>query len=123
MRISVSGKAADWEGDVGGKLYWTIIAVLGVAFAVAFGYIVGPPLLTSRGDVVGGLLAGFANPYASGYALDAIFCWLILSAWILHERATLNVKHGWIAIILGAVPGVATGFALYLFLRARPRAA
>jgi hypothetical protein len=107
--------------DVGRTLYWSVIAALGVGFAIAFSVIVVPPLLAS-GDVIGALGAGFVNPYASGYSLDTIMCWLILSTWIIHERATLKVKHGWTAILLGAAPGVATGFALYLFLRARKRA-
>jgi hypothetical protein len=96
----------------------TLLALIGGGFAIAFCVIVVPPLLAS-GDVVGAALGGFVNPYASGYSLDVILCWCVLAVWIAHERATLGVKQGWIALLLGLVPGVATGFAFYLFVRTR----
>ena len=105
-----------------GRIYWSVIALVGLGFAAAFAVICVPPFLQNP-DLVGAFCAGFVNRYAAGFSLDAIACWVILTTWIVHERATLNVKHGWIAIVLGAVPGVATGFALYLFLRARKRVA
>jgi Terpene cyclase DEP1 len=101
-----------------GALYWALIALFGAGFAAAFAIIVVPPLLENP-DIPGAFAAGFVNPYAAGYSLDTIFCWLILSTWIIYERVTLKVRHGWIAIILGLAPGVATAFALYLFLRRR----
>lgn len=98
--------------------YKTLLALIGGGFAVAFCVIVVPPLLASR-DVIGAALGGFVNPYASGYSLDVILCWFVLAVWIAYERSTLGVKNGWIALLLGLVPGVATGFAFYLFLRTR----
>ena len=62
---------------------------------------------------------GFVNPYSSGYSSDVIACWLILMVWIVYEAKNKGVKHGWICILLGAVPGVAVGFALYLILRVK----
>jgi uncharacterized membrane protein YfcA len=94
------------------------VGAVGAAFAIAFGFIVMPPLLES-GDVLGALGAGFVNPYASGYSLDAILCGVILIAWIIHDRTTLGIRHGWIAIPLAFIPGVATAFAVYLILRSR----
>ena len=85
-----------------------------------FAVVVVPPLLAS-GDIIGAALAGFVNPYASGYAADTIITALILIAWIIYERLTLGVRHGWICIVVTLVPGVATGFALYLILRMRGR--
>lgn len=96
----------------------TLLVLLGGAFAVAFCIIVVPPLLAS-GDIVGAALGGFVNPYASGYSLDTILCWCVLAVWVLHERQTLGMRGGWIALLLGLVPGVATGFAYYLFVRTR----
>ena len=98
------------------NLFRLIVLAFGAAFAAAFAVIVVPPLL-AEGDVIGGLAAGFVNPYATGYSLDTIFCGLILIAWIIYERLTLGVRHGWICILLCFIPGVATGFALYLILR------
>lgn len=103
---------------MGRTLYWALIALFGVGFAVAFAIVVVPPLLENP-DIPGAFAAGFVNPYAAGYSLDAICCWLILSTWIMYERFTMKVRHGWIAILIGLAPGVATAFALYLFLRQR----
>lgn len=102
------------------SVYELLVVLLGAAFAVAFAVIVVPPLLES-GDVVGAFAAGFVNPYSSGYSLDAILTGLILVVWVLYERRTLGVRHGWIAIILCFVPGVAVALAYYLILRARTR--
>lgn len=95
-----------------------LVIGLGAAFAIAFCIIVVPPLLES-GDVLGAFAAGFVNPFSSGYSLDVILCALILFAWIIYERSALGIKYGWIAIPISFVPGVATGFALYLVLRMR----
>lgn len=100
------------------SVFEAIVLVLGIAFAIAFAVIVVPPLLQS-GDVIGAFAAGFVNPYSSGYSLDVILCALILFVWIIHERQSLGIKHGWVAIPLSFVPGVATGFAVYLILRSR----
>ncbi len=100
------------------KLFQLVTIGFGAAFAVAFLVIVVPPLLTS-GDIAGAFAAGFVNPYATGYSLDAIFCALILIGWVLYERSALNIKHGWIAIPLSFAPGVATAFAAYLVIRSR----
>lgn len=95
-----------------------IVGFLGAAFAIAFVAIVVPPLLET-GDIIGAFAAGFVNPYSSGYSLDVILCAFILIAWVLYERSSLGVRHGWIAIPLCFVPGVATAFAFYLLLRTR----
>lgn len=100
------------------KLFEALTVIFGLAFTLAFFVIVVPALLVD-GDVVGGFAAGFVNPYASGYSLDVIITGLILVSWILFERKTQGVKHGWICIPLCLVPGVATSFALYLILRTR----
>lgn len=100
------------------SVFEAIVLALGIAFAIAFIVIVVPPLLQS-GDVIGAFAAGFVNPFSSGYSLDAIFCGLILLVWVVHERQSLGIKHGWVVIPLSFVPGVATGFAVYLILRLR----
>ena len=100
------------------SIFEAVVAILGVAFTIAFCIIVVPPLLQS-GDVVGAFAAGFVNPYSSGYSLDTILCGLILWAWIFYERGTHGIKYGWIAIPISLAPGVAAGFAVYLILRSR----
>lgn len=99
-------------------MYTFLYGALAAGFALLFAVVVVPPLLAS-GDVAGALAAGFVNPFASGYALDAIFCWLVLAVWVVQEAKTQGVRHGWIALLLGLAPGVATGFGVYLLLRAR----
>jgi len=94
------------------------IALIGIAaiFTVIFCAVVVPPLIADP-DIVSAILAGFDNPYASGYSTDVILCWVVLAIWVFYERHTYSVKHGWICVALGVVPGVAVGFPLYLVLR------
>ncbi|WP_353254415.1 DUF2834 domain-containing protein [Salinisphaera sp. PC39] len=68
---------------------------------------------------MGAFAAGFVNPYASGYSTDVLFCWAILAAWVAYEAKKYSVRNGWVCLLLGIVPGVAVGFAMYLLLRAK----
>lgn len=95
-----------------------IYAILALGFALAFAIVVVPPLLAS-GDIIGAFTAGFVNPYSSGYSLDVFFCWAVLATWVIQEQKEQGIKHGWVALVLGVVPGVATGFAAYLLIRQR----
>jgi Terpene cyclase DEP1 len=94
------------------------IIAAATVFTVLFAYWCIPPLVANP-DIIGALAAGFVNPYSSGYSADVLACWVILSAWIVYERSTLGIRHGLWCIILGAIPGVAVGFAAYLLLRLR----
>lgn len=85
-------------------------------FTVIFCFLVIPPLIESR-DVVGAFAAGFVNPFAAGYSKDVFFCWFVLSVWVWFEASTQSIKHGWVCLLIGVVPGVAVGFALYLLIR------
>jgi len=95
----------------------TVIAAAAV-FLLIFTILVIPPLIAEP-DIVGAFAAGFVNPYASGYSSDVLACWVILAAWIAYEAKALNIRHGWICALLGIIPGVAVGLALYLLLRMR----
>ncbi len=99
-------------------LFQATIIAAAVVFLAIFLFIVTPAVLES-GDIVGAFAAGFVNPYASGYSSDVLACWVILAAWIAYEAKTLGIRYGWICALLGIVPGVAVGFALYLLLRLR----
>ena len=101
-----------------GTLFKTIIIAAAAAFLLIFAMVVLPPLLAEP-DIVGAFSAGFVNPYASGYSADVLACWVILAAWIAYQARVLNIRHGWICALLGIIPGVAVGFALYLLLRMR----
>jgi hypothetical protein len=103
------------------SLFRALLVLFGGGFAVAFVLIVLPPLLREA-DVIAAFAAGFVNPYATGYALDAILCWCVLAVWVIHEARSAGVRHGWLALVLGIVPGVATGFAVYLLLRLQQKA-
>lgn len=85
-------------------------------FTLLFSIIVIPAFL-SNPDIFAAFGAGFVNPYAAGYSTDILFCWAILAIWIFHDATTYSVKHGWVCLLLGIVPGVAVGFALYLVIR------
>jgi hypothetical protein len=100
------------------SVFRVVLIGLGAGFAVVLFAVCGPPFVRAP-DLLGAFGAGFVNPFASGYALDAICCWLVLGTWIAHDAKVHGVKHGWVALVLGIVPGVATGFAVYLLLRHR----
>lgn len=99
-------------------LFKTTIIAAAAVFAALFVYWCVPPFIANP-DIIGALGAGFVNPYSSGYSADVLACWVILAAWILYERRAYGVRHGLWFIALGAVPGVAVGFAGYLLLRLR----
>ena len=100
------------------KAFQITVFVIALMFVIFFSAYVVPALIKDF-DVLGAFAAGFVNPYSSGYSADVIACWLILVAWIIYEKTKLNVRHGWVCVLLGIVPGVAVGFAAYLILRLR----
>ena len=99
-------------------LFKACIIAAAAVFTALFAYWCIPPFIANP-DILAAFGGGFVNPYSSGYSADVLACWVILSAWILHERHTRGVRHGLWFIALGAVPGVAFGFAGYLLLRSR----
>ncbi len=99
-------------------LYKSAIIAAATVFTALFAIWCIPPFIADP-DIIAALGAGFVNPYSSGYSADVLACWVILAAWILYERRARGVRHGLWFIALGAVPGVAVGFAGYLLLRAR----
>ena len=103
-------------------VFRAILISLAIAFAIAFAAVCIPPFLKNP-DIVGAFAGGFVNPYASGYALDVFFTWAVLAAWVVYEARVKRFRHGWVALALGVVPGVATGFAVYLLLRLKQESA
>ena len=102
-------------------LYRLLLWLLALTFAGAFAWLCIPPLIENP-DIIGAFAAGFVNPYSSGYAIDAILCWCVLAVWVIYEATNKDIQHGWVAVLLGIVPGVATGFAIYLLIRLRQTA-
>jgi Protein of unknown function DUF2834 len=100
------------------RVFTGSILLIAAVFCVYFAAVVIPPLVQDP-DIVGAFVAGFANPYSSGYSADVFACWGILAAWVLYEAKEHSVKNGWICLLIGVVPGVAVGFAAYLLLRSR----
>lgn len=90
------------------------LIAIALFFTFLFCWVVIPPLIQNP-DVIGALKAGFVNPYSSGYSADVLCSWVILLVWVIYEYP--KVKYGWMCPIVGFVPGVAVGFALYLLLR------
>lgn len=93
-----------------------VMGAIGVGFAIYFSVTVAP-LLIGNLDLPGAIAAGFVNPYSTGFALDTLSSWLVLTVWIVYEARTLNVRYGWVAVLAGLIPGTVTGLALYLILR------
>lgn len=98
------------------KTFKLSLALFAAIFLAVFIFYVSPNALAD-GDIIGSFAAGFVNPYATGYSIDVIMCWFIMSAWILYERQQYGYKYGYLCIALGMMPGAAVGFALYLYLR------
>ncbi len=98
------------------KIFKISIISIGAIFTILFSILVIPEFLKNP-DLIGAFGAGFVNPYSSGYSIDTICCWLILFFWVLYEYP--KVKFGWVCLLLGIIPGVAVGFALYLLLRSK----
>ncbi len=91
---------------------------IALVFTALFSVIVIPALLQDK-DLLGAFAAGFVNPYATGYSIDVLLCWATLAVWVIFDIKAHAVRHGWICLVLGFVPGVAVGFPLYLVLRSR----
>ena len=100
------------------SVFKACLLLLALLFTVIFCAVVVPPLLENP-DVLGAFAAGFVNPFSSGYSSDVIVCWCVLALWVAFEASSLKIRHGWVCVLLGIVPGVAVGFALYLLLRLR----
>ncbi len=98
------------------KTFRFSLIVVASLFIIAFCALV-IPALAADWNVIGAFAAGFVNPFASGYAIDVILCWVILAIWIVYEWKHLQIRYGWVCLLLGVIPGVAVGFALYLLLR------
>lgn len=96
------------------------ISLVGIAFAFSlFFFVTIGPALIENPDLIAGIMGGFVNPFASGYATDVILCAVVLALWVVHDARQHGIKHGWICIVLSLVPGVVVGFALYLIIRER----
>ena len=102
------------------RIYLLLLSLIAIAFSLFFVLTVVPALATDW-DLVSAILGGFVNPFAAGYSTDVILCWRILAIWVEHERRAAGIRHGWICVLLGAVPGVAVGWALYLILRQKQK--
>ncbi len=97
---------------------WIIIA-LAATFVVALAVVVVPTFVDDNLDLVHAFDQALINPYATGFATDLLFTYLILCAWVLYEANYRGVRHGWIAIVLGFLIGVAVGLTIYLLIRHR----
>ena len=119
--LAICGGVAHLQ-ERGGRMTEAVFRALtlsiAVLFTVFFCSIVIPPLLEEP-DILGAFKAGFVNPYASGYSTDVILCWVLLAIWVIFEAKRYSIKHGWLCLVLGVVPGVAVGLAVYLVLRQR----
>lgn len=97
-------------------IYRTLLYAIAIGFSAVFLVIVIPPF-ARQPDLLAAIMAGFVNPYASAFALDAICSWCVLAVWVICEARVKGIRHGWFALALGVLPGVATGFAAYLLIR------
>lgn len=98
------------------SVFRLLLILLAAGFTIAFVAICIPPFIENP-DILGAFAGGFVNPYATGYSLDVFVTWGVLAVWVVFEAKAKGIRHGWVALALGVVPGVAVGFACYLLLR------
>ena len=103
------------------QIFRLSLLLLAAAFTITFLAICIPPFLENP-DLVGAFTGGFVNPYATGYTLDIFATWGVLAVWVIYEARAKGIRHGWVALALGVVPGVAVGFACYLLVRQKQQA-
>ena len=101
------------------RVFKAALWALALGFTAVFVAVVGPQLMSDNWDAWYALGQGFVNPYSSGYAWDIVFSYAVLAAWVIYEAVAKGVKHGWIVLVLGFVPGVAVALAAYLLIRHR----
>lgn len=104
--------------DMNERIYIGLWGLIAIAFSLFFMSTVVPALAMDW-DIVSAIAGGFVNPFAAGYSTDVILCWLVLAIWVYSEHKEKGIKHGWVCLLLGAVPSVAVGFALYLIMRSK----
>lgn len=100
------------------SLYHGCLMALALGFSLFFITTIGPALLNDP-NIIAAIMAGFVNPFASGYSTDVILCWVVLMLWVVYEARAYQIKGGWVCLLLGLVPGVVVGLALYLIVRDR----
>jgi len=58
-------------------IYRTLLYAIAIGFSAVFLVILLPPFVRQP-DLFSAIMAGFVNPYASAFALDAICSWCVL---------------------------------------------
>ena len=89
---------------------------LAALFVVLFVVILAPAV----GDLTLGKAIDdmFGTPVSSGVSTDILLTYAVLFLWVVYEAMTKKIRHGWIALVLGAV-GVAVALPAYLLIRMR----
>jgi hypothetical protein len=96
-----------------------IVITLAAVFVVMLAVFLVPTFVDDGLDLGYAFDQALINPYATGFATDLLFTYLILVAWVVYEANYRGVRHGWIAIVLGFLIGVSVGLATYLLIRHR----
>jgi hypothetical protein len=97
---------------------WILVALAAACMAV-LAVVFFLPFLGDGLDFVRAFDLALVNPYSSGFAVDVLFTYAILIVWVVHEARSGDVRHGWVAVVLGLLISVAVGLALYLLIRRR----
>lgn len=94
-----------------------IVITLAVAFMAVLVVVAVPTFVDDGLDIVHAVDQAFVNPYSSAFTIDILFTYAIFFAWVVYEAQYRDVRHGWVALVLGLVIGVAVGLASYLLIR------
>ena len=96
---------------------WVLMG-LAAAFVVVLAVVVGPTFFGDGLNVFTAFEKSFVNPYAAAVSVDALFTYALLAAWVIYESQHREVRHGWLALVLGLI-GITVGLAFYLLVRHR----
>jgi hypothetical protein len=96
-----------------------IVIALAAACMATLAVVVLPTFVADGLDIGRAFDLAVVNPYASGFATDVFFTYAILITWVVYEAKYRDVRHGWVAVVLGLLLSVALGLALYLLIRHR----
>lgn len=101
------------------RTFRAALLALAAVGTIAFAVIIAPALAADHWDVWGAALKTFVNPYAAGVSTDVLLAYAVLAVWVFYEAVAKGVRRGWVALLLGLLPGLTTGFAAYLLIRMR----
>lgn len=95
-----------------------VYAALAVVGAVATWYFNFRFMQSTGGfDLIEFIKGGFADPAAGSLSADVLVAAAAFLIWVLREASRLNMRYGWIYVLLTLTVAFAFAFPLFLLMR------